>query len=98
MKTTNPNSKKYKILLRILLTEFIILKILSGYSFPMESLTAKIILLSGVITPIMLLLYTVRGDQKFQPVVRTLAEIGMWLIGISLISGIIAEIMARIER
>ena len=97
MENTNPNRKKYKVLLRIVLAEVIIMKILSAYSVPMDSIAVKVILILVVFTPIMFLLYTVRNDQNMKPTVRTFAEIGMWLIGFSSISGIIAEIMARVE-
>ena len=98
MNTEEQNKKKYKILLRILLAEWVLLEILSFYGVALESLVVRTILLVPILVPLIMLLHTVSCDQRFRHIYRALAEIAIWFIVIAAVGGLVAELSAKFGK
>ena len=98
MSVEEQNKKKYKILLRIILAEFVLAEILSFYKVSFEPLLVRTIVLVLFLIPFIMLLYTVSRDTKFKHIYRAFAEIAIWFIGIASVAGLVAELSAMFGK
>lgn len=79
MSSANPKIK-YKLLLSILLGEYILVEVLTAAGINWENDIVNLIATVICTIPLIILLNTVSKDTKFKPHIRGLAEIAIWAI------------------
>ena len=85
------NKLKYKILISILLGEYVLTQVLSAMGVDLKSKSINIIAVIIFVIPVMLLLNTVSKDTRFNSYIRSIAKITMWAVGVCAAGGFLVE-------
>ena len=90
MDTVN-KKHKYILLLSILLGQYVLIEVLSAIGVDLDGTIVNIVAVIYFLVPIILLLNTVGKDTQFNPKIRNIAKITVWIVCGCAVGGFLAE-------